>query len=164
MSSTEPILVPEEELANRVGADRSLMRAWRKSLDEGRDWRTENRRIMFTPEGAKKIVERAARELAQDAPQATGGGLGMAGGEDGPPLQALLDQPRPERAQMVVISKPMNTKIVLCKKIVAAGPVLERVRVQASANFLPGMKLTALHEQGTVWTLVGRCPRWRGRW
>lgn len=42
-----------------------------------------------------------------------------------------------------------------------------RVRVASNANFLPGMTLNALPPAKggpDIWHMVGRCPRWRGRY
>lgn len=42
-----------------------------------------------------------------------------------------------------------------------------RVRVASNAHFLPGMKLNAqppVKGGPDIWTMIGRCPRWRGRY
>jgi len=59
---------------------------------------------------------------------------------------------------------PINRRIVLaCHERDLSGPVL-RVKVKDNVNFIPRMELRVKHQEGTLYVLVGRCPRFRGRY
>lgn len=75
-----------------------------------------------------------------------------------------LSAPEPEPVTLVVTSKrpPRNSHIVEAK----LGEQLVRVRVKDNANFLPGMEIRARQDEdyADMFVLVGRTPRYKGRW
>ena len=67
-----------------------------------------------------------------------------------------LDTTQPQELEITQI--PLNPKLVICGEIY--------VRVSSNKNFLKGMKVKARAPatEGRVWVMLGRTPRWRGRW
>ena len=67
--------------------------------------------------------------------------------------------PDPVEEEMVVTSIPLNSRMVICGDV--------KVRVHSNLNFRKGMKLRArppLTNESKLWVLVGRSPRWKGKW
>lgn len=67
-------------------------------------------------------------------------------------------------AVLVVVQVWRNPRIVQCVVKGDAAGEPQRVKVRDNKHFIKGMELTAVHEGGDLWSMVGRCPRWRGRW
>ena len=74
-------------------------------------------------------------------------------------VQELGDpQPAKTEQELVITQIPRNPRLVVCNEIY--------VRVRSNENFLRGMKVKArppLEDNG-VWVMIGRCPRWRGKY
>ena len=67
--------------------------------------------------------------------------------------------PDPVEKEMVVTNIPFNSRMVICGDV--------RVKVRSNQNFKRGMKLRArppLTNESKLWVLVGRSPRWKGKW
>lgn len=127
----------EKELADELGLDRKIIAGWRKDGYFSSSGKAGNQ-IIYEP-----TEEHELRNFIQKKILA----------------ESLGDPVEPKEPQEKTITKiPLNPKLVMCGT--------ERIRVRENKNFLPGMKLTArppaTGEQ--VWVMVGRCPRWRGKY
>jgi hypothetical protein len=136
----EKTMKTEKELANELGIDRKMLAGWRKDgIVATSSWVKVSNQITYHEEGEHEVRNIVQRELCAD--------------ELSEPL------PEPDGPQELEITKiPLNPKLVMCGDV--------RVRVRENKNFLIGMKLNArppaTGEQ--VWVMVGRCPRWRGKY
>ena len=75
--------------------------------------------------------------------------------------------PRPliEKAMLVVDNVPNRNKMMVPAIWKDGDDVLKvRVRVRNNKNFVRGMEIPCRQIQGEVWELIGRCPRFRGKW
>lgn len=95
------------------------------------------------------------------------GGVSEDGGSN-PPGAHL---PNPEEATLIVSSPrpPRNSHII--EALLPSDPkspsqMVVRVRVRDNKNFMPGMEIRARRDEAypDVYVLVGRTPRYRGRW
>lgn len=69
--------------------------------------------------------------------------------------------PRPgEERVLVCVRTVRNPRVVLARD----GDKEAWVRVRDSKNFRPDMEIRATCIEGEMWELVGRCPRWPGKW
>ncbi|XHR29882.1 MAG: hypothetical protein ACFUZC_04875 [Chthoniobacteraceae bacterium] len=148
----------ESDLARELGLKKDEIRDLRKKHLAAGDF-------SFSKSGIT-ILEAAANRI-----RAAFGAAKKEGGEL--PLIASTPPPSEKKGGPEMASRepvtlwvkrcPLNIHIVECclnKEL--AGDVV-RVRVRSSANFIPKMEIRALHESGTLYSLVGRCPRYRGR-
>ena len=74
-------------------------------------------------------------------------------------VEELSEPLDPEEPQDMKITKiPLNPNLVICGETY--------VRVKSNKNFLTGMSLRARPPAtgGKVWVMLGRCPRYRGRY
>jgi hypothetical protein len=137
MNMKELKMKSEVDLAKELGIPREQVREYRMENDVS-GWAKVSNRIVYTETGEHEI-----RNLVQK-------GL----------LVDVLSEPEPiqETQELVVTKIPLNRNLVFCGDI--------RVRLRNNRNFLKGMKLTARPPIGdeTSWVLVGRCPRWKGRY
>ena len=128
----------EKELATELGIDRKMLAGWRK---EGfiAFWERDGNAIVYYPEGEHEIRNHLQRELCAK--------------ELSDPLP-----PADEPTELTITKIPLNPKLVICDDI--------RVRVRENRNFLLGMKVMARpsRDNETIWAMIGRCPRWRGRY
>ena len=128
----------EKELATELGIDRKMLAGWRK---EGfiTFWEKDGNAIVYHPEGEHEIRNHLQRELCAK--------------ELSDPLP-----PADEPTELTITKIPLNPKLVICDEI--------RVRVRENRNFLLGMKVMARpsRDNETIWAMIGRCPRWRGRY
>ena len=102
-------------------------------------WQKEGNTIMYNSEGEHALRNKIQAELCVE--------------ELSEPL------PEPVQQEMVVTQIPRNSKMVICGDV--------RVKVHSNQNFRKGMKLTArppISQDSKMWVLVGRSPRWLGRW
>lgn len=76
----------------------------------------------------------------------------------GIPIPEDAAPPRPEVMIKILIAQHRNNRVMTGE--LAGTPVL--VRCRDSKNFLPGMMVPCLLEEGVYW--VRRHPRWRGKW
>jgi hypothetical protein len=82
--------------------------------------------------------------------------------------KARLRQPvrEPEVISLVITSlrPPKNPHIIEAKR--PGSDEILRVRVRDNRNFMPGMEIRARQDEHypDVFVLVGRTPRYRGRW
>ena len=128
----------ESRIAKELGINRVVLKQWRDSgLISG--WERNGNKIAYNEQGEADVREKVRLELeAKDL------------GSTPPPP----DEPR----EMVITKLPLNPRMVICGDI--------RVKVRENKNFLIGMKVNARPsiDNNQVWVMVGRCPRWRGRY
>lgn len=130
----------EKELAEELGIDRKLLAGWRKdgTFSTSSTVKVANQ-IVYHEEGEHEVRNFLQREL----------------------LTGELSKPKPppdEPQELVITKLPLNPRLVMCGE--------KRVRVRDNKNFLIGMKLQARPPvtDSQVWVMLGRCPRWRGRY
>lgn len=146
----EPVWMAESDVATCLGCTLQTMRELRRDSLPAHSVKKEGRRVWISLEGAK------VAELA----------LGLAPGV----VEAWLEKKgRPSSEEtdgdcVAVIAKkiPMNPRIVIGdlhgKKV--------RVRVPDARKFVPGMRMKCRPVSGCegMFALVGRGPRFKGRW
>lgn len=156
----------EERLAARLGVSRELLRTFRdENLTEGQQWTMAGREVAYSEAGVRMLLTHLGARLREKRPQGPGGLT----------IQGLLEEARLEDAteavdekkaagpvedELTVQALTRNGQIVMATR----GEELVRVRVRESRHFVPGMRMTCRHLQADLWELVGRCPRFRGRW
>jgi len=127
----------EVELAEELGIDRNVLRQWRS---EGgiSGWEKNSNKICYTESGEDEVREKLKDEISVSE------------------ISEPLDENEPQ--EMVVTKIPLNPNLIICGETY--------VRVHSNKNFLTGMKVKARAPAtgGKVWVLLGRCPRWRGKW
>lgn len=128
----------EKELAEELGIDRKMLAGWRKEGLTG-GWEKNGNAIVYYPEGEHEIRNHLQRELM---------------------VQQLSDPlPAPDSPQDFKVTKiPLNPRMILSDEI--------RIKVRDNKNFLLGMTVRARpsRDNNNIWVMVGRCPRWRGRY
>jgi hypothetical protein len=79
---------------------------------------------------------------------------------DGPDASKKFEAPKAgEVRTLVAVAKVRNRRILKARD----QDRVAWVRVKDSKNFRPGMQLQATFLSGEHWELVGRCPRWNGK-
>lgn len=145
--STNPFPWAEVGLAKMLGVPRGTLRDLRKILQKGVDFEICGKSVQWS--------EKAAQEAA--------GHLGASVGAV-TPANALLDSPvskEPAPAhEFMVLKRATNPHMLQCLDKNSA-PAW--VRVPHNDNFRPRMIIRARHN-GNVWELVGRCPRFPGKY
>jgi hypothetical protein len=126
----------EKDLATELGVDREILKDWRKKGLQG--WEKKGNAIVWSSDGEHEIRNRIQREICVK--------------DLGEPL------PVPELQELKITKLPFNPKLVVCGETY--------VRVHNNRNFLIGMTVNARPpaDGGRVWVMVGRCPRWRGKY
>ena len=146
-------LITEEELANRIGVNRGVLRAFRaRELGATGDgfWRRIKRVIHYTEQGAQRVLEHVKSGLSQDVTA-----------DD----KKLLNGPLEELVTFVKGGFG-NRRIIQAKR---ENGELINVRVHDSNNFrlrlINGepMRFPAIKEK-YGWVLKGRPPRQPGKW
>ena len=159
----------EKETAEVLGIARTSLRALRKAeLAEGPDWfRGEKDVVIYRQTGIEKIAAALKRDAGgqktgeADGPLDTwigpekndGGAAAFVGvAADQVPVLSLVVT----RHRMGVNSKLIEAR--------AEDGALLRVRVHDNENYRPGMKMRARLERPGLAVIVGRGPRFPGRW
>lgn len=126
----------ENELAEELGLERKIISRMRKN-GEIEATKVGNR-VAYSEEQEHKLRNLIQKEMM---------------------VQELGDpQPAKTEQELVITQIPRNPRLVVCNEIY--------VRVRSNENFLRGMKVKArppLEDNG-VWVMIGRCPRWRGKY
>ena len=130
----------EKELSQEMGLDRKhLVKMRKEGVIAASSWIKVSNQIVYHEEGEHEIRNIIQRELCVD--------------ELPDPL------PEPVEKEMIVTAIPKNNRMVLCGDV--------KVKVHSNQNFRKGMKLTArppISTDSRMWVLVGRSPRWKGKW
>ena len=139
----------EEAFAVALGLKREKLSSLRKEhLEEGEHWGKVSGRITYRVGGEVKMRGVVALML----------------GLEGDEIEVDEQVGREELEELEVRKTfPVNRRLIECER---EGGELVRVNVGNSENFLKGMKLKARPPwgEGRLWVMVGRKPRWRGRW
>jgi hypothetical protein len=136
----------ESELCGELGIPRYTLVAFRNAGHLGKSgWKRSANAVWITIFGERIIRERLASRIGipEDA-------LG--------PVEETL-----EPDDFKVTGMPRNPRLILCE---GPGGGEIRVRVRSNENFVKGMLVKARPPapDSLVWVLVGRSPRWRGKW
>lgn len=180
-----PELIHEERaLAESMGVTRETVRQMRVDLKEGKDWGKVGGRILLSAAAVETLAERLAgaqaspHELLQVFRSAREASAAFSPKKPSLPLESEPTTTaavlwRPGNRIMVVDTRSrrnVNRKVVLGRpKEPLPAPYVDnkglvRVRVRDNAKFVHGMEMTCRHVQSDLWELVGRGPRYRGRW
>ena len=125
----------EKDLAEELGIERELLKDFRKEGMQG--WVKDGNWVVWTKEGEHSVRNAIQKKMCIEE----------------------LDEPEPEP----IIREFTVTKIPLNRRLVICGDTY--VMVTDNKNFMKGMKLNARPpREGRSWVLVGRCPRWRGKY
>ena len=127
----------EIQLAEELGIDRNILRSWRIEGGIG-GWERKSNSICYTESGEGEVRGKLKDEMSLTE------------------ISEPLDISSPQELEITNI--PLNPKLVICGEVY--------VRVSSNKNFLIGMKVKARAPAtgGRVWVMLGRTPRWRGRW
>ena len=128
----------EIELSEELGMDRRTIREMRMNALSADLWTKLGNRIVYTAEGEHALRNQIQKSLSSDEL----------------PEPVVVNESRTLKISKI----PLNPNIVICDDI--------RVRVRSNKNFLKGMELKARPPagDGRVWVMLGRCPRWRGKY
>lgn len=146
----------EDDIRLRLGCSRGALRELRKSAEfpQGAFWEVVGKEVRWSVLGAAKALELL-------------GGVQIADAKENAPSgqPALPGEPVVERVTLVRGGFP-NPRVVLARRENGAEVY---VRVPDSRNFVPRMRdgspmTFQAREDGGQWVLVGRAPRWPGRW
>jgi hypothetical protein len=136
----------ERDLAGKLGVTRDVLRDLRKRVLEAEDFAQQGRDVMIHADGVAKIT----------------GALAEKNGAEKKAVAIEIDD---EESFVLLVHKlPPNRRIVLAKKEEADDEQVMRVRVRDNGHFVPGMRLRCRHLDGDLYELVGRCPRFKGRY
>ena len=125
----------EKELAEELGIEREILKEFRQQGVQG--WEKQGNWVAWTEEGEHNVRNQLQKRMCID--------------ELSDPL------PLPESKEFIVSRIPLNSRLVICGDTY--------VTVKDNKNFIKGMKLNARPpREGRSWVLIGRCPRWRGRY
>jgi len=120
-----------------------------------------NRLLVYTEKGARLLIEAAGMgngSVEELLRRMLVEGNGSCTGETG--TTAIVHVERPVCEMQVWRTDLKNPRILMA----LLGGVQQRVSVQNSKNFVRGMRIKARRIQSDLWQLIGRCPRYRGRW
>ena len=125
----------EKDLAMELGIDRKELKDMRSTIE---GWEKRGNTIMWGPEGEHKVRNRIQAQICAN--------------DLGEPLEV------PEEKELQITKIPLNPKLVVCGEVY--------VRVRDNKNFMNGMKVKARPpaDGSRCWVLLGRCPRWRGKY
>ena len=130
----------EADLAKRLGVPVGLVSRAKDGIDPVHV-KKEGRRNLISEEGAGLVAETLGLERVNAGAMAAGGE-----GDD--------------EVEIVAHKVPLNPRIVFGSLF----GELVRVRVPDSRTFVPVMKMRARLVEGDVYALVGRGPRYKGRY
>jgi hypothetical protein len=151
----------EASMAQHYGLPRRQMAGLRsRYLTEGVDFTRDGNHIVISAAGQKKIAEKLEPPMAAAEKN-------FAGPVDGAEVPPAPPQPAaaPEVLEFIICRIPMNPRYVIARN--AAGRNNFRIRVGNNRNFKLGMnirgeQIDALDDGH--FRMVGRQPRWPGRW
>ena len=128
----------ETQLCEELGMDRRVIREIRMNALTADSWTKEGNRVVYTESGEHALRNEIQKELAS---------------------QELSDPlPELEEKEFTITHIPFNRRMVMSDGV--------KIRVSDNKNFLTGMKVRARPpvSEGEIWVMLGRCPRWRGRY
>lgn len=156
---------PERELAGEYGLSHDLLKATRaEHLKRGSDWEQVGGLICYTGAAATRVL--TLLKISPAGPPAPGAPLPLPA--DSAPNDGAPAEPVPKNYAAPAEGEERE---LVCSAVVRNRRILKAadqgneawVRVRNSKNFRPGMPLRARFLGGTQWQLVGRGPRWGGK-
>ena len=139
----------EASIAERLGLTRNTLENYRaRELKKKGDWKKIGRAVALSEPALKKLLaDLDASELDCSGCLVSGNG----------------EEPQPEVIELKVARVYPNPRLLLATT--NAGELV-RVSVQKNRNFRAGMTIKAKAPNGTlsIYRLVGRCPRFPGKW
>jgi len=157
--------IAEKHLEGILGVSRDVIKEQREYLEAGAHWTHASWHVMYSMAGLRALLERLDI-LLPEKEAARAGGLTLQKIAD----QAALGGEEKEARMFETIHLTVkNKRLVMARTL---GPRKQgthvdgivRVTCKTSENFVPGMKMLAIHKEADVWELCGRTPRQRGRW
>jgi DNA-directed RNA polymerase beta subunit len=123
------------------------------------------REVAYSADGVVMLLAHLGARMREKKPRLPGGLTikGLLSEARIEAAAAAVDEKKaaaPAEQELTVQALTRNGQIVMATR----GEELVRVRVRESRHFVAGMKMTCRHLQADLWELVGRCPRFRGRW
>jgi len=138
----------EIDLAQELGMERKIIRGIRQERLNADAWTKLGNHIVYTETG-----EHALRNAIQ---------LMLSAEELSEPLPVLSPQ------EFKICHIPLNPRLVIGVLVVDGDTDCTqiKIRVRDNKNFLKNMTLKARPpaEGSTTWVMMGRCPRWRGKY
>lgn len=165
----------ERELAAQFGLAHESVKAARvEHLKRGLDWDLVKGLVCYGDAGVAKV--KVALKIAFD-PVPSAPPAPDSAPNDGPPdefpgtLSTFAKDPPPTPAKNYAPPEAGERRALMCvgtvrnKRIVKArdGDQEAWIRVRDSKNFRAGMTILATYVAGEQWDLVGRLPRWPGK-
>ena len=131
------VMKTEKDLATELGVKREVLKELRTEGLEG--WQKQGNSIVWSEEGEHEVRNAIQKAL----------------------LIEEMSEPLPEHKveEFVITKLPVNTRLVICGDVY--------VRVKSNKNFRKGMTVRARPpavSDSRCWVMVGRCPRWWGRY
>jgi hypothetical protein len=144
MSTTYPH--SEIGLSKKLGVSRQILTGLRDQLKKGEDWDTESKSIQWS----HKAAQWAAFHLGVELPS-----------EEKTPVVASPVNGNGHVESMLVTRRITNPTFIEAQRADGSRVL---VKVQRNTNFRPAMSIQAARISATDWRLVGRTPRFPGRW
>ena len=143
--------INESDLAKKIGVSRLIIKDHRNhSLKEGNDWEKKGRTIVYTQQGAERLMN----ILGVNPPENELTTLHKADSDSG-------------REELVFVRGGFtNDRVIQAKR---ESGELVTVRVRTSKNFRPTdakgepMRFPAVRD-GAAWRIARALPRWPGKW
>ena len=145
------IEITESELSQKLGISRESVAGHRKrNLTRGEDWRKAGRVIVYTEQGAERLIKLVGLTIPSDEKKA----LTEPPSGNGEETLTFLQGNFPNRR--IIRARRPNGQLV-------------NVRVTSSENFTPkdhrGEPMTfPARQDGGIWVITRPTPRWRGKW
>jgi hypothetical protein len=121
----------------------------RKHMVKNVDWIVDGKSVQWSQSAA----EAAAKKTGAIIPN----------GHQKPLLHSPVSEEPPPQETFTVLKTMVNPHMLLVTPKNGSEGRETTVRVQNNRNFRPGMEVTALH-RNNCWWLIGRCPRYPGKW
>lgn len=162
-------MIPEKELAERMGLSRPALRKMRGELlrqDEHFTVREHDGAILITDAGVAVLENAAGLKTGADE----NAGLDPAEAVDGfggvPPFAGAAENKPATVTATVEQWRFKNRRIIQCQITSPAAMCGDKlmVRVPDNEKFREGMRVCALMDRPGYGTLKGRGPRWPGKW
>jgi hypothetical protein len=183
---TKPNRFTEGHIAQATGLSIDQIKQIRESsLYEKEHWIKSGREIVYTDEGKSKFLEWISKKFGavrsiftQDEsdlktapstlPNSSDAVATLKLNEAGVSFEQVnesfteaIEYTSSQPVPLTVSNRCINPKLIIAT---ANNGDLVRVRVRDNQNFQKGMKVNAKQIQADLYELVGRCPRFKGRW
>jgi len=143
--------ITEAELSKKLGISRESVAGHRKrNLTRGEDWRKAGRVIVYTVQGAERMIKTVGITIPPDE-------------------QKALTEPPSNNGEERLTFRQGNFPNRRIIRATRPNGQLVNVRVTSSENFTPkdhrGEPMTfPARQEGGIWVITRPTPRWRGKW